>query len=150
MGEPGFVSRRDSSFKELPPASAQTALVIPFYGALTVWVRRPDAPGWHFPMSRRRPGETILDVAKRELWESTRLVAGRFDLLGALRHPSPTPTASYVYMCEVSHLPWSYEMPDRSRVAEIGAFARLPRPLQDEWTESVLEAALRARRTGLR
>ena len=39
MADLTFVSRRDSSFKEFPPASAQIAMVIPFYGELTVWVR---------------------------------------------------------------------------------------------------------------
>jgi hypothetical protein len=51
-------------------------------------------------------------------------------------------------MCEVRHLPWAYEIPED--VAEIGVFARTPRPLASEWSEVVLEAAIRARRTGLR
>ena len=45
MADLTFVSRRDSSFKEFPPASAQIAMAIPFYGDLTVWVRSPDAGG---------------------------------------------------------------------------------------------------------
>ncbi len=51
-------------------------------------------------------------------------------------------------MCEVHHVPWAYETPDE--VAEIGVFARTPQPLGSDWSEVVLEAALRARRTGLR
>ena len=66
MADLSFVSRRDSSFKEFPPASAQIAMVVPFYGDLTVWVRSPDAGGWHFPTSARRSGETILEVARRD------------------------------------------------------------------------------------
>jgi len=94
MADLTFVSRRDSSFKEFPPASAQIAMVIPFYGDLTVWVRSPDAGGWHFPTSARRSGETILEVARRELWDSARVVASRLDLLGAIRYELPKPTAA--------------------------------------------------------
>lgn len=148
MADVTFVSRRDSSFREFPPASAQTALVIPFFGDLTVWVRRPDRGGWEFPSSPRKSGETIIEVAKRELWESTRLIPSRLDLLGAIRREIPKPVTSYAYMCDVHSLPWTYELPEG--VAEVGVFRRTPRPLLNEWTEIVLEAALRARRTGLR
>ena len=133
MADLTFVSRRDSSFKEFPPASAQIAMVLPFYGDLTVWMRTPDAGGWHFPTSARRSGETILEVARRELWDAARIVANRLDLLGAIRYELPKPTTAYVYKC-----------------AELGVFARLPRPIASEAVEIVLEAALRARRTGLR
>jgi hypothetical protein len=150
MADLTFVSRRDSSFKEFPPASAQIAMVLPFYGDLTVWVRSPDAGGWHFPTSARRSGETILEVARRELWDSARIVASRLDLLGAIRYELPKPTTAYVYMCELQHLTWWYEQPDKEKVAEIGVFTRRPRPVASEAVEIVLEAALRARRTGLR
>lgn len=143
-----FVSRRDSAFREYPPASAQTALIIPFYGDLTVWIRRPDRAGWEFPSSARRSGETIIEVAKRELWSSARLVPARLDLLGAIRQETSKPVTSYVYMSEVHNLPWSYELPEG--VAEVGVFKRAPRPLLTEWTDMILQAALRARRTGLR
>ena len=148
MTEVTFVSRRDNAFKEFPPASAQVALIIPFFGDLTVWVRRPDKSGWEFPSSTRRSGETIIEVAKRELWESARLIPARLDLLGAIRQEMPRPVTSYVYMCDVTNLPWSYELPQG--VAEVGVFRTDPRPLLTEWMRLVLEAALRARRTGLR
>lgn len=143
-----FVSRRDTAFREFPPASAQLAVIIPFYGDLTVWIRKEQANGWQFPTSTRRSGETILEVARRELWDSARLVAGRLDLLGAIRSTDPKPSTSYVYMCDVRHVPWSYELPQD--VEEIGAFARSPRPPASDWSEVVLDAAQRARRTGLR
>lgn len=148
MAEVTFVSRRDNAFKEFPPASAQVALVIPFFGDLTVWIRRPDKSAWEFPSSTRRSGETIIEVAKRELWESARLIPARLDLLGAVRQELPRPVTSYVYMCDVHNLPWSYELPQG--VAEVGVFRTDPRPLLTEWMQLVLEAALRARRTGLR
>lgn len=148
MPEVTFVSRRDNAFKEFPPASAQVALVIPFFGDLTVWVRRPDRGGWEFPSSTRRSGETIIEVAKRELWESARLIPARLDLIGAIRQEYPKPVTSYVYMSDVHNLPWSYELPQG--VAEVGVFRRNPRPLLTGWTQMILEAALRARRTGLR
>ncbi len=148
MASATFVSRRDSAFREFPPASAQTAVILPFYGQLSVWVRRSERSGWHFPESERRAGETILEVAKRELWDSVRLVASRLDLLGAVRHELPKPVNAYIYMCDVEHVPWGYERPDG--VVELGLFARKPRPLDAEWIEIVLDAALRARRTGLR
>ena len=148
MADATFVSRRDNAFREYPPASAQLAVIIPFYGDLTVFVRKEPATGWQLPTSTRRSGETILEVAKRELWDSARIVASKLDLLGAVRSTDPKPSTSYVYTCEVRHLPWAYEIPED--VAEIGVFARTPRPLASEWSEVVLEAAIRARRTGLR
>jgi 8-oxo-dGTP pyrophosphatase MutT (NUDIX family) len=148
MADMSFVSRRDSAFKEYPPASAQVALVIPFFGDLTVWIRRPDRQGWEFPSSARRSGETIIEVAKRELWASCRLVPTRLDLLGAIRQETSRPATSYVYMSDVYDLPWSYELPQG--VVEVGVFRKDPRPLLNEWTQTILEAALRARRTGLR
>ena len=148
MADATFVSRRDNAFRQLPPASAQIAVVVPFFGDLTVWIRQPEAAGWRFPASARRAGETIIEVARRELWDSARVVASRLDLIGAVRHDAPRPATAYVYMCDAGHLPWHYELPED--VAEIGVFARAPRPLASGWSEVVLEAALRARRTGLR
>jgi hypothetical protein len=148
MANPTFVSRRDNAFREYPPASAQTALVIPFFGDCMVWVRKAEGRGWEFPSSQRRSGETILEVARRELWDSARLIASKLDLLGAVRHEGPRSTTSYVYMCDVHNLPWGYEIP--TEVAELGLFTKAPRPVAAEWSEVVLEAALRARRTGLR
>jgi ADP-ribose pyrophosphatase YjhB (NUDIX family) len=148
MADTTFVSRRDNAFREFPPASAQLAVVLPFYGDLTVWVRKAQANGWQFPTSTRRSGETILEVAKRELWDSARIVASRLDLLGAIRSTDPKPSTSYVYMCEVKHVPWAYEVPED--IVEIGVFTKTPRPLASDFSEVVLEAALRARRTGLR
>ena len=95
-----------------------------------------------------RSGETILEVAKRELWDSARIVASKLDLLGAVRSSDPKPSTSYVYMCEVRHVPWTYEIPED--VAEIGVFTRTPKPLASDFSQVVLDAALRARRTGLR
>jgi ADP-ribose pyrophosphatase YjhB (NUDIX family) len=148
MADAAFVSRRDTAFREFPPASAQLAVIVPFYGDLTVWVRKEQSSGWQFPTSTRRSGETILEVAKRELWDSARIVASKLDLLGAIRSYDAKPSTSYVYMCEARHVPWAYEIPED--VAEIGVFARTPRPLASVWSEVVLEAAIRARRTGLR
>lgn len=148
MADATFVSRRDNAFREFPPASAQLAVIIPFYGDLTVWVRKEQDTGWQFPTSTRRSGETILEVAKRELWDSARIVASKLDLLGAIRSTDPKPSTSYVYTCDVQHVPWAYEIPED--VAEIGVFTRTPRPLASDWSEVVLEAAIRARRTGLR
>ena len=45
MADVVWVSRRDSSFREFPPASAQLAVVLPFFGDLTVWIRKPGAKG---------------------------------------------------------------------------------------------------------
>src|SRR6188474_2977892 len=89
MADLTFVSRRDSSLKEFPPASAQIAMVLPFFGDLTVWIRTPDAGGWHFPTSARRSGETILEVARRELWDAARSSASSPGFLGrSLRRQS--------------------------------------------------------------
>jgi len=105
-------------------------MIVAFYGEMTVWIRKPDAAGWHFPTSGRKAGETILEVAVRYL--------------------TPKSTTAYVYMCEVSHLSWWYEAPDREKVAEMGIFRGAPAPLASTSVELVLDAALRARRTGLR
>lgn len=148
MTDSTFVSRRDNHFKRFPPATAQLAVIVPFFGDLSVWVRTPGELGWHFPTSTRRSGETILGVAKRELWDSARIVAPRLDLLGAIRLEEPENSTAYVYMCETSHLPWSYELPEG--VEEIGVFRAAPARLASQWSGLILEAALRAKRTGLR
>ena len=148
MADVVWVSRRDSSFREFPPASAQLAAILPFYGDLTVWIRKPGAKGWHLPVSSRRTGETIVEVAKRELWSSARIVTSKLDLLGAIRQDGTKPQTAYVYMCDAAHLPWSYELPEG--VEEIGVFKRTPSPLASDWSQVVLDYALRARRLGLR
>ena len=148
MADVTFVSRRDSSFREFPPESAQLAVVIPFYGDLTLWIRRPGTAGWHFPTSARRSGETILEVARRELWDSARVVTARLELLGAIRQDLPKPSTAYVYMCEAQHLPWSYDLP--AGVEEVGVFRCAPAQTAWEWSQTVLDHALRARRLGLR
>lgn len=128
-------------------------MIVPFYGELTVWIRKTDAAGWHFPTSGRKSGETILEVAKRELWESARIVPPRLDLLGAMRYAAvgtSKNTTAYVYMCEVLHLSWWYDSPDKDKVAEVGIFRDFPEPIASESVQVVLEAAIRARRTGLR
>ena len=45
---------------------------------------------------------------------------------------------------------WWYDAPDKEKCADLGVFTRLPKPIASEAVEIVLEAALRARRTGLR
>lgn len=151
MARPTFVSRRDSAFRAFPPASAQTAVVIPFFGDLIVWVRKAEDIGWQFPASRRRSGETIVEVARRELWCSTRLVADKLELLGAVREEAPTPSTSYVYMCDVHRLPWGYEVPETDDgVSELAVFGRLPALVASPWSEVLLETAQNARRSGLR
>src|SRR5258708_37766378 len=112
MADATFVSRRDSGFKEFPPASAQLAVIIPFFGDLTVWVRKEQPAGWQFPTSTRRSGETILEVAKRELWDSPRIGASKLALLGAVRSTDPKPSPSYAYICDVRHRPRSYAIPE--------------------------------------
>lgn len=148
MANVTFVSRRDSSFRAFPPASAQLAVVLPFFGELAIWIRRPGAPGWLFPAGARRSGETILEVARRELWDSTRLVTKRLDLLGAIRQDGPTPSTAYVYMCEAAELPWSYDLPHS--IGEVGVFRTPPAAIAADWSGTVLEYAARARRLGLR
>ncbi len=148
MADAAFVSRRDSAFRQFPPASAHFAVVLAFYGDLTVWIRRPGAPGWHFPTSARRSGETILEVARRELWDSARVVTTRLDLLGAIRQDLAKPSTAYVYMCDAQHLPWSYDLPHA--VDEVGVFRGPPAQTASPWSRTVLDHALRARRLGLR
>jgi hypothetical protein len=51
-------------------------------------------------------------------------------------------------MCDAAHLPWSYELPEG--VDEVGVFKATPAPMASEWSQTVLDYALRARRLGLR
>jgi ADP-ribose pyrophosphatase YjhB (NUDIX family) len=143
-----FISRRESQFRDYPPASAESAIVLPFFGNLTVWVRSRPEGRWHFPVGTRRSGETIGDVAKRQLWEATRLVAPKLDLLGCLAQPNGRPRVAYVYICETDRLPWAFDRPEG--VAEVGAFVNPPKPIEANWYGTLLEAAQKARRTGLR
>lgn len=151
MGGPTFVSRRDSNFRAFPPASAQTAVVIPFFGDLIVWVRKAEEIGWQFPASRRRSGETIVEVARRELWCSTRLIADKMELLGAVREEGATPSTSYIYMCDIHRLPWGYEVPQSDDgISELAVFSHVPDQVTSEWSEVLLDTAMRVRRSGLR
>ena len=110
VAEHSFVSRRDNTFREYPPASAQLAMIIPFYGELTVWIRKPDSAGWHFPTSGRKDGETILEVAKRELWDSARIVRPS-DLLGAIRYQTQGHDGDYKWKAAP---PVGYDAPERT------------------------------------
>ena len=92
MADLTFVSRRDSSFKEFPPASAQIAMVLPFYGDLTVGPH-PDAGGC-ISDERTRSGETILEVARRELWDSA-----RSSRTGSCLVPSATSSQAAPHTC---------------------------------------------------
>lgn len=144
---PTFISRRDSQFRDYPPASAQVAIVIPFFGGLSVWVRPYANRGWQFPRGTRRSGETISEAAKRHLWDATRLTVPRLDLLGCLARGDPKGRIAYVYVCEADRLPWAYERPEDS--VEVGVFIAPPKPHEGEWCLTLLQAAQRARKTGL-
>lgn len=144
---PTFISRRDAQFKDYPPAAAHLAIVLPFYGDLTVWVRPYANRGWQFPLGTRRSGETISDAAKRRLWETARIQPPRLDLLGCLAKGAPKGRVAYVYVCEFDKLPWLYEKPEDA--VEVGVFRAVPKPLEGDWCVTLLEAAQRARKTGL-
>ena len=139
-----FISRRESQFREYPPASAQAAVVIPFFGDLSIWVRPQTDRGWRFPAGQRRSGETIGEAAKRQLWETTRLSVPKLELLGCLARGEGRARVAYVYVCEVGRLPLWNERPEHS--VEIGAFVRTPKPIEGEWCLTLLDAARRARR----
>lgn len=140
------MSRRDSQFREFPPASAQYTVVVPYFGDLAIWVRRFQHRGWQFPVGSRKSGETVSDAAKRQLWDSTRIAAPRLDLLGALTQEGKSRVA-YVYTCAVSRLPWSLERPTDG--IEVGVFMKDPRPIDGDWCLMILQAAHRARKSGL-
>src|SRR5207245_2282543 len=107
-------------------------------------------------VDRGDPAHKTSDIGAMELDAASVVGADPFrvvrklDLLGAVRYVLPKQTTSYVYMCEVSHLSWWYDSPDKDKVAEVGLFKKTPYPLASDSVELVLEAALRARRTGLR
>src|SRR5207248_1924083 len=94
-----------------------------------------------------RPSSTSVALRRAPI------VPPRLDLLGAMRYAgigSPghgvatKNTTAYVYMCEVSHLSWWYDAPEKEKVTEVGVFRTLPDPIASESVEVVLEAALRA------
>ena len=45
-------------------------------------------------------------------------------------------------MCELQHLTWWYDIPEKEKVAEIGVFARNPRPVASEAVELPNENAV--------
>lgn len=139
-----FISRRDSHFREFPPASASLAVVVPFFGDLPVWVRPYANRGWQFPAGSRKSGETIGEAAKRLLWDATRLNTGRLDLLGCLaRSDSGRQRVAYVYTCQSERLSWAYERPVDS--VEVGVFSRPPKPIEGDWCGTLLDVAKRQR-----
>ncbi len=139
-----FISRRESQFRDFPPASAQAAIVIPFFGSLSIWVRAQADRGWQFPAGQRRSGETIGEAAKRQLWEMTRLSVPKLELLGCLARGEGRGRVAYVYACDVGRLPWWGEKPEHS--VEIGAFVTTPKPVEGDWCLTLFDAARRARR----
>ncbi len=142
-----FISRRDSHFRDYPPAAATLAVVVPFFGGLPVWVRPHANRGWRFPAGSRKTGETIGEAAKRLLWDSTRLATSRLDLLGCLaRSDGGRARVAYVYTCHSERLAWAYERPVES--VEVGVFMLPPKPVEGEWCATLLEVA-RKSRTGV-
>src|SRR5437870_3983756 len=139
-----FISRRDSHFREYPPAAANLAVIVPFFGDLAVWVRPYANRGWQFPAGSRKSGETIGEAAKRLLWDTTRLATSRLDLLGCLtRSDNGRARVAYVYSCQSERLAWAYERPVES--VEVGVFVQAPKPLEGDWCSTLLEVARKAR-----
>ncbi len=139
-----FISRRDSHFRDYPPAAANLAVIVPFFGGLPVWVRPYANRGWQFPAGSRKAGETVGEAAKRLLWDSTRLATARLDLLGCLaRKDSGRSRVAYVYTCQSDRLAWAYERPVDS--VEVGVFALPPQPIEAEWCVTLLDVARRMR-----
>ena len=139
-----FISRRDSHFREYPPASASLAVVVPFFGHLPVWVRPYANRGWQFPAGSRKAGETIGEAAKRLLWDATRLATARLDLLGCLaRNESGRARVAYVYTCQSDRLSWVHERPVES--VEVGVFMLPPKPIEADWCVTLLDVAKRQR-----
>ncbi len=139
-----FISRRDSHFRDYPPAAANLAVIVPFFGALPVWVRPQANRGWQFPAGSRKAGETIGEAAKRLLWDTTRLAAARLDLLGCLaRNGEGKARVAYVYTCASDRLAWTYERP--SDAVEVGIFVNVPKPVDGDWCATLLEVEVAPR-----
>ncbi len=139
-----FISRRDSHFREYPPAAANLAVIVPFFGDLPVWVRPNANRGWQFPAGSRKAGETIGEAAKRLLWDSTRLMASRLDLLGCLAKSNRgRARVAYVYTCQSERLAWADERPVES--VEVGVFVMPPKPVDGDWCATLLEVARKSR-----
>lgn len=139
-----FISRRDSHFRDYPPASASLAVIVPFFGELPVWVRPYANRGWQFPAGSRKAGETIGEAAKRLLWDTTRLSTSRLDLLGCLtRDDGGRNKVAYVYACQSMRLSWAYERPVES--VEVGVFPLPPKQVEGDWCVTLLDVANRQR-----
>ena len=61
---------------------------------------------------------------------------------------SPKPTTAYVYMCDLRTSRGGTTLPEG--VDEVGVFKAPPTQMASEWSQTVLDYALRARRLGLR
>ena len=125
MADAAFVSRRDTAFREFPPASAQLAVIIPFYGDLTVWVRKEQETGWQFPTSTRRSGETIL--------EATRPYGNHVhEIFGGL-HLVATPDAEIARIAGTLHDAWRLDLIAPGHCTGEPAFDALQRRFGDRY-----------------
>lgn len=83
--------------------------------------------GWELGGGAIGPAESIVDAAKRELWEEAHVTGKDFQCLGWIeRWPN---WITFIYQCEVVEAPNPLEIPEPHTHREWGWFDRFPQQL---------------------
>ena len=101
-------------------ADITLAIIVPRYRGQWVFCRHKDRTGWEFPGGHKEPGETVLQTAKRELYEETGITDATFSAVSACtvgKH------IAMLYFAEVAALG---QIPEGSEIAETMVSALLP------------------------
>ena len=59
------------------------AIIVPRYRGQWVFCRHKERSGWEFPGGHKEPGESVLQTAKRELYEETGITDATFSAVSA-------------------------------------------------------------------
>ena len=96
------------------------AIIVPRYRGQWVFCRHKERSGWEFPGGHKEPGESVLQTAKRELYEETGITDATFSAVSACtvgKH------IAMLYFAEVAALG---QIPVGSEIAETMVSALLP------------------------
>jgi 8-oxo-dGTP diphosphatase len=107
---------------ETDDARLAFAVIAARYGGQWIFCRHRARDTWEIPGGHREPGETILDAAKRELYEETGAAAYELSPIGVYSVTDGAQSFGMLYFAEIRELG---PLPE-SEIAEIAMFDRAP------------------------